>query len=71
MTRASTLRQQRQVEKALNPPEQGGNFSAKNFLYIFFIPKTDFCKLDAFHSGFNVLLENFIFNILCSILIVK
>ena len=34
MTRASTLRQQRQVEKALNPPEQGGNFSAKTS-YIF------------------------------------
>ena len=29
MTRASTLRQQRQVEKALNPPEQGDNFQPK------------------------------------------
>ena len=55
MPRASTLRQQRLVEKAINPPEQGDNFKPKNFLYIFFIPKTDFCKLDAFHSGFTVL----------------
>ena len=45
MTRASTLRQQRQVEKALNPPEQGDNFQPKNFLYIFFIRKTDFGKI--------------------------
>ena len=55
MTRASTLRQQRQVEKALNPPEQGDNFQPNNFLYIFFIQKTDFCKLDAFHSKFAIL----------------
>ena len=71
MTRASTLRQQREVERALNPPEQGGYFFSQNFLYIFFIPKTDFYKLDAFYSGCNVLLENFKFNILCSILIVN
>ena len=45
MPRASTLRQQRQVEKALNPPEQGDNFQPKNFLYIFFIQKTDFCEI--------------------------
>ena len=29
MPRASTLRQQRQVEKALNPPEQGDYFRPK------------------------------------------
>ena len=34
MPRASTLRQQRQVEKALNPPEQGDNFQPKTS-YIF------------------------------------
>ena len=34
MTGASTLRQQRQVEKALNPPEQGDNFQPKTS-YIF------------------------------------
>ena len=45
MPRASTLRQQRQVEKALNPPEQGDNFQPRNFLYIFFIQKTDFCEI--------------------------
>ena len=46
MPRASTLRQQRQVEKAINPPEQGNNFSAnKTFPYIFLIQKTDLCKI--------------------------
>ena len=35
MTQASTLRQQREVERALNTPEQGGYFFIQNFLNIF------------------------------------
>ena len=35
MPRASTLRQQRQVEKAINPPEQGNNFQPTKTSYIF------------------------------------
>ena len=50
MPRASHLRQQRQVETAINPPEPGTNFSAnKTFLYIFLIQKTDLCKI--YHIG--------------------
>ena len=47
MTQASTLRQQREVERALNTPEQGGYFFIQKFLNIFF-PKTDFYKLNKF-----------------------
>ena len=56
MTQASTLRQQREVERALNTPEQGGYFFIQKFLNIFF-PKADFYKLDKFYSGCNTLLE--------------
>ena len=45
MPRASTLRQQRQVEKAINPPEQGNNFQPTKTSIIFFIQKTDLCKI--------------------------
>ena len=56
MTQASTQRQQREVERALNTLEQGGYFFIRKFLNIFF-PKTDFYKLDKFYSGCNTLLE--------------
>ena len=36
MPRASTLRQQRQVEKAINPPEQGNNFFSQQNLPVYF-----------------------------------
>ena len=35
MTQASTQRQQREVERALNTPEQGGYFQSEKFLNIF------------------------------------
>ena len=57
MTQASTLRQQREVERALNTPEQGGYFFHPKLPKYFFIPKTDFYKLDAFYSRCNILLE--------------
>ena len=50
MPRASHLRQQRQVETAINPPEPGTNFSAnKTFLYIFLIQKLIYAKI--YHIG--------------------
>ena len=35
MTQASTQQQQREVERALNTPEQGGYFQSEKFLNIF------------------------------------
>ena len=56
MPRASTLRQQRQVEKAINPPEQGDNFQPTKLpIYLLYTRKLIYAKLNAFHSKFTVL----------------